>query len=209
MEDATYWKNRKIDDPRRDWRTGEKDWVEEYKASVSHPHRKLILKALKELEPFNSVLELGCNCGPNLSLIQKKYPKAKLIGMDINEDAISLGSKSLPNVNFIRCRIEDVATLQCWLSEIGLHHWEFDVILADATLMYVHNIERMMYFIALCAKSVIIVDWKSKGKKYGHYTRDYGAMLKKYYQNVKEIKLTKKDWPNDKWAELGHLWIAK
>ena len=71
FEDVRYWANRKSDDERLDWRNGGGSWIDEYVASASHPHRALILNALERFE-FNSLLEVGCNAGPNLMRIREK-----------------------------------------------------------------------------------------------------------------------------------------
>jgi len=48
------------------------------------------------------ILEIGCNAGQQCFLIAKKYPKIKVVGIDLNKDAIKHAKKNycLPNLEF-------------------------------------------------------------------------------------------------------------
>ncbi len=122
---SDYWRNRKVSDKEHDWKDKEKNWILGYVKSVNHPHRKLIINALKEMS-FDSLLEVGCSAGPNLSLIKKNFPDAELHGVDINEDSIEVAKKKVKGVTF---SVGLVSKLPC-------EKKKFDVVLADAVLMY-------------------------------------------------------------------------
>jgi len=203
MEDSLYWKNRTVDDRRKDWRNNAGNWIEEYWKSRNHPHRKLILQALKKLEPFSRILEIGCNCGPNLAVIQENYPYVDLTGLDINKEAIAMGLKLLPGIKFINCSTQNFPYVPS----------SFDIVLADAVFMYINHNEiiPVLQTIGTTArKAMIIVDWKGTGKKYGHYTRDYKYLLesKTPFKKVEEIKITEEYWPTQSWSEIGYLWVG-
>lgn len=207
MEDINYWQQRKIDDQRRDWRTGEKNWVEEYWASQKHPHRKLILGSLKKFEPFETLLEVGVNCGCNLSLIQKEYPKVKLLGADVNPDALKVGIEKLLKATFFNCPILELEFIK---------DSSYDVVLSDAVLMYEKDVEKALWIMSkISKKGLILVEWKSRDEEedviYGHYARDYSKILRGLgkFKDIEEIKITEEFWPTKSWSDIGHIWTAR
>ena len=205
-QDVSYWINRKREDKKLDWRIGEKDWLEGYWQSVNHPHRKLILKALESFYPFKSLLEVGCNVGPNLKLIQDKFPKVELAGSDVNIEALKIAKQRLPKVDIYIDNIEN-----------SLIKRQFDIVLVDAVLMYIppERILKAMENISyLAKKGVILVEWKSEsflGKvMYHHWARNYRKILKKMgWRNIKEIKIPKEIWSTENWARLGYIFVAR
>ena len=201
IEELDYWQKRKEDDERRDWRTGEDTWVEEYWASVNHPHRKLIVDAIKDIE-FGSLLEVGANCGCNIAYIKQELPKErKYLAVDVSPCALAFGMKRLPDVKFMNCPLLELDFIK-----------PFDIVLADAVLMYIKDIDKAMDILQnIAKKAIVIVDWKADTEtiQHGHYTRNYKDLLEKRGFQVEEIKIDKDYWPNEKWSTIGHLWIAK
>lgn len=67
-------------------------WLKRYWESTEGSHRDHIIKALEcRVGSFDSVLELGCNTGPNLRRIHQRWPRVALSGMDIHAEAIRYG----------------------------------------------------------------------------------------------------------------------
>lgn len=203
MEDTMYWKNRPVDDERVDWRTGG-DWITEYWNSQSHPHRDSIINALKGIK-FESLLEIGCSCGPNLARILKDFPNVKLSGIDTNNDLILKGKKELPNVHFKTGDIRNVN-----LSGI------YDVILVDAVLMYISakEITKVLRKINRASRRmVIIVDWYDESFlgviKDHHWCRNYPELLGVLGFSVTTKKLTEKEWPSQIWTTNGCVFVGK
>lgn len=62
---------RKGERERDDWGKGSNDWIKGYWDSQDHPHRPFLIERISKFSP-NSILEIGCNCGPNLHLLAKK-----------------------------------------------------------------------------------------------------------------------------------------
>ena len=54
-----------------------------------HPHNALLYNEIMKLKP-TSIFEFGCNWGQNLQRLGFHLPKAKLFGIDLNEQAIKL-----------------------------------------------------------------------------------------------------------------------
>lgn len=209
VENLNYWKNRPLDDVRRDWYYNTDNWITDYRASVEHPHRKLIINALQGLVPFESLLEGGCNCGPNLRLIKQKFPTVKLAGVDINENAVREAQNSLPDADIEVGNIE---------KGFPFEDKSFDIALVDAVLIYVgpEKIGKVMSELDRVArKGIILVEWDSNSplgevKEY-HWTRDYKRLLEELEFKVRKIKIPPEAWPtrSGNWARLGYIFSAK
>lgn len=50
------------------------NWAKGYCESADHPHRQLLLERILAYAHLESVLEIGCNTGPNLYLLAQKLP---------------------------------------------------------------------------------------------------------------------------------------
>lgn len=212
MEDTKYWKNRPINDNRKDWRNGSKDWVEEYVDSKYHPHRQLIAYTIGSVLPKDyqdtTILEIGCNAGPNISLLRDEFPHLKdhnLYGIDINEDSIKRAKEWLPAVNW---KVGSVF-------ELPYEDKSMDVVLLDAVLMYVDDKEigkAMKEIDRVCKRALIICDWNSTSKQGkvidGHWARWYDELMRDYGFKVNHITLTKETWPNERWGKNGRIWYA-
>src|SRR3990167_4914629 len=126
-QDFNYWAKRpRID--KGDW-LDNGDWVKGYWDSKDHPHRRLILDAIIDCAPIRSLVEVGCSAGPNLALIKERMGDAVpvLAGIDANADSISFAKDKLPEVDL---RVGDLLELP-WEKD------QFDMVVADASLMYV------------------------------------------------------------------------
>lgn len=201
IQGEEYWKNRLKDDSKRDWGYGAGSWIEDYCLSIDHSHRRLIVEAL---EGFNgSILEVGCNCGANLKLIQDKYPEIQLAGIDVNADVIERAKEFLPKPIF---KVASVLN-------IPFEDKEFEVVIADAVFMYIEDIARALTEIdRVVRRGVVIVDWSdgaSEKVKEFHWVRDYKALLEALGFDVSVKKLTKEEWPSENWEKNGYIFIAR
>jgi SAM-dependent methyltransferase len=70
--------------------TAEPGWAERYWESAWAPHRDALVKAVAELWPFGSLLEVGCNAGPNLVRFAARWPDVTYHGLDANAQALSM-----------------------------------------------------------------------------------------------------------------------
>ena len=197
MQDEFYWSDRSIEDMSKDWggRT--------YEESKDHPHRELIIKALKSFD-FSSVLEVGCNSGPNLLRIAETLPDVILGGIDPNLQVIEKARELLP-----KAVVKRASVLQIPFEDKG-----FDIVLADAVLMYVQNITAAMGEIDRVAKrGIIICDWATDGSvpdgvQDFHYVRNYKKLLEDLGYSVISHKITTEEWTNLRWNTHGHLFTA-
>lgn len=171
----------------------------EYKLGFDHPHRQLILDALKKIE-FKNVLEIGCNIGQNLYRIGLEYPKTQLAGVDVNKRAIQEARVLLPEA--ILC-VDDATNLVA-------SDRTYDVLLYDAVLMYVKDIDKALdEAIRVARKVIIILDFDTKRERLVGHTmvRDYGRLLALKGLRVKSTKI--KTWDSPKWKKYGRLYVAQ
>ncbi|KKM86438.1 hypothetical protein LCGC14_1278920 [marine sediment metagenome] len=78
--------------------------------------------------PLDSILELGCNVGRNLRVLEERCFN-DLYGIDINEESIDM--TCVPNAGLMRGSLEDI------LPQIPDR--KFDVVFSMATLMHISN----------------------------------------------------------------------
>ena len=148
-----WWKYRKI------------DWVEAY-WTPEHCHRGQLMEVLNKLE-FDSVLELGCGAGANLSKLKGKY----IAGIDINADAIETAKRMLPQGNFKVGMVE----------ELDYPDKVIDLILTDACLIYVppekikDTVKEML---RVARKYIVMVEWNNNKDIFdGHWVYDYAKLF--------------------------------
>lgn len=203
-QDTTFWETRPANHDHMDWPYTENDWIKGYEESVKHPHRDEIIEILEMLPPFDSLLEVGCSVGPNLKRIGHEFPTVKLRGIDPNEDSVEKAKTFVPDT----VKVGDVRELSTTQ--------RYDVVLADAALMYItpDEIRDVMDRIALAAtKAVIIVDRYSKSwlgeVTGGVWGRDYEHLLKERGFLVEKRKMTENSWPTSpNWIKYGHYFIG-
>ncbi|MDI6602615.1 MAG: class I SAM-dependent methyltransferase [Patescibacteria group bacterium] len=193
------WQNRK------DLITAKDFWL-----ATNHLHRQLLIKKIESFSPISSVLEIGCGFGSNLYLLAKKFPKAKIKGIDINPKFIQV-SKEI----FSKEKILNVETLIGRADELGRFSAKsFDVVFTDAVLMYIgpDKIKKVIKEITRIAKKALIfVEWQSEKEEYdahvGVWKRNYLNLLSNFFskERISLSKIPKEAWPDENWQKFGYL----
>lgn len=197
-----------------DWGKGCDDWIEGYWNSQSHPHRSFLVDAISKFDP-SSILEIGCNCGPNLYLLAKRFPDAKIVGVDINPEAIRRGEEwlkqeGISNVTLLVGRSDDLGRFQ---------DKSFDVVFTDAVLIYVgpDKIRRAISeMLRVASKALVLIEWYNFDSNKidkdglgvyhkGLWKRDYTALLRQFVDEgqITVNKITDNLWPNANWYQVG------
>ena len=174
------------------WRTRKIDWVEAY-WTPEHCHRGQLMDVLNALE-FDSVLELGCGAGANLSNLKDKY----IAGIDINVDAIDTAKRMLPHGMFKVGMAED----------LDYPDKVIDLILTDACLIYVPpekikaTVKEML---RVARKYIVCCEWDNDKNIFdGHWVYSYSKLFRDY-----EIKKTKiENWAGG-WAKYGQIIVVE
>ncbi|MFA5309402.1 MAG: class I SAM-dependent methyltransferase [Dehalococcoidales bacterium] len=203
-----------------DWRStrhvGSPDeWVMGYWDSRQHSHRRFLVESIAARSPFDSVLEIGCNCAPNLYLLAQRFPGAALTGIDINTGAIEKGREMLSaegvaNVNLLVARADELAQFP---------DKSFDVVFTDAVLIYIgpDKIDKVMeQLVRITRKALIMLEMQpGRGEKSGAagvyklglWLRDYPALLRRYLPaaRIKVTPVTVEMWPKPEWLRAGAI----
>lgn len=182
-----YWAERKM------------DWFTSY--WIDHPHRNLIIQALKNIK-FNSIVEIGCGAGYNLHKIRENFPKVEIGGIDISKDAIETAKRLLP---------QDTAVLEVSsMTDMFLSDKCVDVVLSDTSLIYIDpaNINKTIKEIKrVTRKYIVFVEFHSQSWlkrlelriKTGYNAYNYFKLLEKHgFRNIEILRLSHNDWPGDK-----------
>ena len=130
----------------------ENQWVKRYWDSSDRNHRTLILTALESLGEFSSVLELGCNTGPNLKRIHERWPRVDLAGVDVNSDALTYGREAAHNEGW------DFTTCHGTFLD-ALTGPRYDVVLTCYSLCYLdqEDIDPILAASLACAKVGVVI----------------------------------------------------
>jgi ubiquinone/menaquinone biosynthesis C-methylase UbiE len=211
--DENYWARRHNNKKHRkkdDWGGEDTDWINSYRNSTEHPHRKLLIEKISGVKPV-SILEVGCNCGPNLFLLAKIFPMAELTGVDINSMAVQKGNEwfeqeGIKNIKLIACKAEELEQFS---------DNAFDVVFTDALLIYFgpDKIKKVIKeMIRVSGKELILLEWNdfaneknSLGKYDKHWVRNYKSLLKGFVseENIITEKIPEDLWPDNNWQKYG------
>ena len=77
-----------------------------YKKQTGITVEKIFENFFEKIDRDCTIIELGCNVGLNLSVLNKIGFK-NLTGLEINKSAFSIAKKNNPNISFINSSIED------------------------------------------------------------------------------------------------------
>ncbi len=195
----------------------EKKWQRNKKnrdfSNLNYPHRQFLIKRISNFQPFGKILEIGCDYGPNLYLLAKKFPRVKFTGIDINPLAIKEGRKwfekeGLTNIELLVGKADELSK---FLDK------SFDIVFTDAVLMYIgqDKIKKLITETARIAKMVLIfIEWHLPDKRkelydshIGVWKRDYLNLFKKYFlqEKINISKIPKELWPDENWQKFGYI----
>lgn len=156
-----------------------------YDLSDEHPHRAFLANRIARFAPLESLLEIGCGEGSNLTVLGRAFPQTRLIGIDIGERALARARTNLARELPGRPTELIAGTLDA-LS--GFATKSVDVVLSDAVLMYVGPDQIRSVLRALVRVSrgrVLLNEWHLFGATAGctsrfwnaHWLHDYEALL--------------------------------
>ena len=106
-----------------------------YWASADASHRDALLTVVERFAPFDSVLDLGCHCGPLRRRLRERFGSAfRYVGVDVNASALEAGRRFAaddPNAFFFRL---DITTEWPELACVPDILKTFDVVLSSGCL---------------------------------------------------------------------------
>jgi SAM-dependent methyltransferase len=206
--DEQEWANYHLKKNKSGWGPCGNDWIKDYWLSRSHSHRQFLISIISKHNP-KSILEVGCNCGPNLYILAKKFPSANIVGVDINPLAVQKG-----NEWFAQEGISNVKLLVGKADELErFRNRSFDVVFTDAILIYIgpDKIKRVIAgLLRIADKALILNEWHSAkvnslGAYEGNWVRNYISLLKEITpgRKIKITKIPEELWLDKNWQKWG------
>ena len=196
--------------------SGKKDgWVLSYWASRGHGHRQFLLGEIEKFLPFSTVLEIGSNCGPNLYLLAKRFPRAEVVGIDINKRAIEIGKRA-----FDESGISNVELLVGTADELSrFRDKKFDIVFTDAVLMYIgpDRINKTIgEMLRIAKKGIILLEQHIEDRRdsrglglyqFGFWQRNYKRLLRQFVpeERVHFAKIPEELWKDANWMKSGYV----
>ena len=192
------------------------EWVLSYWESQNHPHRAFLLDKIAELSPFSNILEIGCNCGPNLRLITQRFPGAEICGIDINPLAIKKGQElfAAEGISNISLSVAKADELKQYPDK------SFDIVFTDAVLLIIgpDKIQKIIReMVRISRKGLVMAEWynfESDKDPFGqgfqinnYWQRNYSNLLRQLIsgEQIEITKVTAEMWPDANWQKNGAL----
>lgn len=169
-------------------------WAEKNLKSFDYYHREQIVCAVKKFKNITTIIEVGFGSAPNLINLRQQFPKARLLGIDINPRAVKVAK------NYFSSKKEKNVELKVGnIDKIEILTKSVDVVLSDAVLMYIPPDRIVKVLKELCRianKGLIFNEYNKQGLgKEGYFyggcwVYDFKFLLKKLLPKSK-IKLLK------------------
>ncbi len=196
---------------------GENWAIEGYWSARTDSSTKFLVEEITKFYPFSSILEIGCNCGPNLWAISKKFPDVSIKGIDINKLAVQKGKELLKGegIKNVELLIGKAYNLNMFPDK------SFDIIFSKAVLVHIgpSKIKKVLEeMIRVSRKAIILVEYYevSSNKNsdilgtrlnYSYrWKRDYVALVRKIIpeSKIRLIKIPSEVW-GEEWGEMGYI----
>jgi SAM-dependent methyltransferase len=196
------------------WRSRFNPSAVRYSDDRDHPHREHLAEEIAKLGPFTSVLEIGCNSGPNLLLLARRFPTSRFTGVDINRRALEAGrerlkKECLANVDLFEAKADDLSRFP---------DKNFDVTFSDATFLYVGPDKfgaAVLEMTRVTRKALLFNEWNlaGGGKEPAslwydlHWVHDYATLLARFVPGAKitVAKLPAGLWGPGGWEDYGAM----
>lgn len=175
------------------WRKrGGEAWVETYWSDDRSPRRNCIIEALRDsFGAPASVLDVGCNAAPNLRRVAAEFSGCRLVGFDINQEAIDGAAR-----RFAELHIKAELSVGSYYDVLpSIETASIDVVLSSYALAYVPtaNLQQVLADIVRIARTGLVL---AEPLAFGG-TRPAGVLTVPWY-----------DWRHDYAAVLAALGVA-
>lgn len=133
-------------------------WVADYQNSLQARHRTAIVEQVKALGA-ETLLEVGCHCGPNLMRLGQELPELQMVGVDISTEAIAAGRQWMASAG-LSDRVQLNAGRVPLITE-SVASGSVDVVLSCYALAYVNpaDLDAVLFEIGrLASKAVILAE---------------------------------------------------
>ena len=180
------------------------DWTEHYWRSREKPARQEVLTQLKGLWPFESLVELGCNSGPMLSLIHDAFPETRLAGLETNALAVEACARNVPGITV------HLGDLMRWLPERSAE--AYDVILTYYTLAYIspEDLPAVLWQCwRVCGKGLLLAEPLARPDEPAGLVYHYPEWRHDYQRVLRELGVTSTVYPCSRDGYLNDILVAQ
>ena len=184
--------------------------------------RAVLIEAVCDASPFESLLEIGCGHGQNFIFLAPLLPNTKMLGIDISDASVRGGNELITNLGLINISLvrDDCRNLSRFADK------SFDCTICSGFLLYVgpELIERVLKEVTRISKRRIIIleqhlenpnfDQQHLGvhvaqppPRQGYWLRDYRKLLEGIVK-PEQIRITKvlhPIWEAEQWKQYAHL----
>jgi ubiquinone/menaquinone biosynthesis C-methylase UbiE len=132
------------------------NWIANYQRSLQARHRDVIVSLVQSLGA-ETLLEVGCHCGPNLMRLATEMPTLRMIGIDANDEAVQAGRGWMASKG-CASRVQ-LNTGRFPAATSGIADGSFDIVLSCYALAYVApaDLEAALYEMGRLATMAIIL----------------------------------------------------
>jgi len=121
-------------------------------------HRELLVETIEKYFPFETILDVGCATGADLSLIEMVMPTTQRTGFDVEEDNVTEARQKLKANIFkedLRTHLENIPDKS------------FDVVFSNGVIMYIqgeYQKKALENMLRIAKKAVILSEKDTDGK---------------------------------------------
>lgn len=154
--------------------------------NTAFAHREPFWRERLAAMPCARVLEVGCNIGGNLQWIAGEAPSRRVIGVDINEKALSLLTRRVPEADAVRSSARDLPFAAA----------RFDLVFTMGVLIHQpeETLPSVMAEMVRCSGRWILcgeyhspdtVDIPYRGEQGALFKRDYGRLFVEWHPELR------------------------
>jgi len=129
-----------------DYELGWDKWGDMVKYSPAPYHRRrLIMKTLEPLE-FSNILDVGCGNGILIELLRKRFPLARIVGVDFSEKVISENQSKYTDCEFYHLDISSKVLED-----------KFDLVICSEVIEHIEDYLAALRNLRKMAQNIVIV----------------------------------------------------
>ncbi len=196
------------------WRRAYRSGDAGHAAETTEPHQRILMEKIADHRSFQHILEIGCGHGANLLAVARRFPAARIAGLDINDRAIEQARRYLAD--------RGINSDELWTGKADhlerLADKSFDLVFTSAVLIYIapDKIDAVIrQVLRVASRAIILNEWhfaslEASGKEtsfycYGHWVHDYARLFSRYLapERIRVTKIPEAICRDEQWARFG------
>ena len=175
-----------------------------YKEQTGITVEKIFESFFEKIDRDCTIIELGCNVGLNLSVLNKIGFK-NLTGLEINKSAFSIAKKNNPNISFINSSIEDFEVTKTfdlvYTAGVLIH------INPDTLPLIIKKIDKLSkkYIFGFEYYSDYLEEIKYRNNESTCWKQNFPELIKKFNPSFKTIKQEKFQYKDENICDIAYL----